>query len=78
MGSYMWVISPLIRVISIVTLLITPLITTHEPSSKGLGFGNPRARRSLSKGASFGDPVSVEGGSLQRASCDSQSILFRV
>ena len=27
------VISPLIRCISIVTLLITPLITTHEPPS---------------------------------------------
>ena len=27
------VISPLIRVLSIVTLLITPLITTHEPPS---------------------------------------------
>ena len=33
MGSYKWVISPLIGVISIVTLLITPLITTHEPPS---------------------------------------------
>ena len=30
------VISVLIWVISIVTLLITPLITTHEPPSKGL------------------------------------------
>ena len=28
------VISPLIWVISIVTLLITPLITTHEPPSR--------------------------------------------
>ena len=28
------VISPLIRVISIVTLLITPLITTREPPSR--------------------------------------------
>ena len=29
------VISPLIRVISIITLIITLLITTHEPPSKG-------------------------------------------
>ena len=28
------VISPLIRVITIVTLLITPLISTHEPPSR--------------------------------------------
>ena len=28
------VISPLIRVISIATLVITPLITTHEPPSR--------------------------------------------
>ena len=28
------VISPLILVITIVTLLITPLITTHEPPSR--------------------------------------------
>ena len=32
------VINPLIRVISKVTLLITPLITTHEPPSRALGF----------------------------------------
>ena len=31
MGSYKWVISPLIWLISIVTLIITPFITTHEP-----------------------------------------------
>ena len=30
------VISELIWVVSIVTLLITPLFTTHEPPSKGL------------------------------------------
>ena len=30
------VISPLIWVISIVTLLITLLVTTHEPPSRGL------------------------------------------
>ena len=30
---YKWVISPLIWVISIVTLLITLLLTTHEPPS---------------------------------------------
>ena len=29
------VISPPIGVITIVTLIITPLITTHEPPSKG-------------------------------------------
>ena len=29
-----WVISPLIWVIIMVTLLITPLITTHEPPSR--------------------------------------------
>ena len=34
MGSYSGVISPPIRVISMATLLITPLITTHEPPSK--------------------------------------------
>ena len=32
------VISPLIRFISVVTLLIAPLITTHEPPSRGSGF----------------------------------------
>ena len=32
------VINPLIRVISKVTLLITPLITTHESPSRALGF----------------------------------------
>ena len=32
-------ISPLIWVISIVTLLITQLITTHEPPSRASGFG---------------------------------------
>ena len=30
------VISPLIGLITIVTLLITPLITTHEPPSRGI------------------------------------------
>ena len=29
-----WAISPLIWVISIITLLITPLITSHEPLSR--------------------------------------------
>ena len=33
------VISPLIWVTSIVTLLITPLIPTHEPPSRVLKFG---------------------------------------
>ena len=33
MGSYKWVISPLIWIVSIVTLLITLLITAHEPPS---------------------------------------------
>ena len=37
-GSLKWVISPLIWVISIVTPLMTPLITTHEPPSGFLGF----------------------------------------
>ena len=37
MGSYKGVRSPLIWVISIVTLLITLLITTHEPPSKPVG-----------------------------------------
>ena len=32
------VISPLSKVISIVTLFITLLITTHEPPSRGQGF----------------------------------------
>ena len=35
MGSYKWVISPLIWAIIIVTLLITLLTTTHEPPSRG-------------------------------------------
>ena len=44
-GSYNWVISPPIWAITIVTLLITLLITTHEPPSRSgacgfwLGFG---------------------------------------
>ena len=33
MGSYEWVTSPLILVMIMATLLITPLITTHEPPS---------------------------------------------
>ena len=33
MGSYKWVTSPLIWVITIVARLITSLITTHEPPS---------------------------------------------
>ena len=33
------VISPLIWVITIATLQITPLVTTHEPSSRVLGLG---------------------------------------
>ena len=38
MGSYKWVvISPLIGVITIVTLIITPLISTHEPPSMDCG-----------------------------------------
>ena len=32
------VISPLIWVVCIVTPLVTLLITTHEPPSRGLGF----------------------------------------
>ena len=35
MGSYKWVISPLIWAISIVTLLIT----AHEPPNRAPGFG---------------------------------------
>ena len=35
MGSYKWAISPLVAVTIIVTLLITPLITTHEPLNTG-------------------------------------------
>ena len=34
MGSYTWGYKSLIWVISIVTLLITLLITTHEPPSR--------------------------------------------
>ena len=33
MGSYKWVIGPLIGVRRITTSLITPLITTDEPAS---------------------------------------------
>ena len=35
MGSYKWAYKALIWVVSIVTLLITLLITTHEPPSRG-------------------------------------------
>ena len=35
MGSYKWGYSPLIGVVSIVTLLVTPLLTTHDSPSKG-------------------------------------------
>ena len=35
------VISPLIGVISIVTLLIAPLISTHEPPSRVWGLAKP-------------------------------------
>ena len=45
MGSYKGVISPLIRVISIVTLLITLLFTTHEPRSRVQGFNSLSLRR---------------------------------
>ena len=38
------VISPLIRVVSITTLVITPLITTHEPPSTEC-FASRRSRR---------------------------------
>ena len=38
------VISPLIWVLNIVTLLITPLKTTHEPPSK---YGNPYRSRKV-------------------------------
>ena len=38
MGSYKWLISPLIWVISIVTLLITLLTTTREPPSRCFGI----------------------------------------
>ena len=38
-GSWV-VISPLLWLLSILTLLIAPLITTHEPPSRGLrGLG---------------------------------------
>ena len=53
MGSYKWVISPLIWLISIVTLIITPFISTHEPpSSWGLrrgcsGVGFREGRKSM-------------------------------
>ena len=49
MGSYSGVTSPLIWVISIVTLLITPLITTHEPPSTMTGsHGDSDAREATS------------------------------
>ena len=35
------VLSPLIWVITVVTLLLTPFITTPEPPSRGLGSGFP-------------------------------------
>ena len=46
------VISPLIGVITIVTLVITPLITTREPpsrSSESLNPDHPKLRTSYSK-----------------------------
>ena len=42
------VISPLIWVITIVTLLITPLITTHEPPSRVCGSGGRGGTRPIS------------------------------
>ena len=38
-GSYKWGYKFLTWVISIVTLLITPLITTHEPPSNAVSMG---------------------------------------
>ena len=50
MGSYVsGVISPLIWVITIVTLLITPLITTHGPPS-GVCCGRVPAKRTFLPG----------------------------
>ena len=48
MGSYKLIsplMSPLIGVITIVTLITTPLITSHEPPSRASGFrrGSGRA-----------------------------------
>ena len=43
------VISPLIWVITIVTLLITPLITNHEPPSRALGLRRAMPPRTTEK-----------------------------
>ena len=47
MGSYKWGYNSLIRVISLVTLLITPRITTHEPPSRveNMAFGTEQAHQ---------------------------------
>ena len=46
MGSYKGGISPLIGVITIVTLLITPNLTTHEPPSS---YSHEKRQEELTK-----------------------------
>ena len=50
MGSYKWVISPLIWLISIVTLIRTPFITTHLKETTGGEFRVYRASIRLLQG----------------------------
>ena len=64
MGSYSGIIGPLIWVITIVTLLITPLITTHEPPSRGgrvegLGFSGGLNPEPLGRAISSRGPKQI-------------------
>ena len=61
------VISPLRRVKSIVTLLITPLITTHEPPSRGR---NSWDRVLIPPRGTFQETVSAGSGSLLQTVAD--------
>ena len=62
-GSWV-VISPLSRVISIVTLLITPLITTHEPPSTNQRQEIPKHRASWRDQSLQGLGLSVIRGQM--------------
>ena len=53
MGSYKWGYKSLTWVISRVTLLITPLITTHEPPSSTQGKKKNVAKRPASLPRNF-------------------------
>ena len=46
-------------VISIVTLLITPVITTHEPPSRGLGFSSVLYRGNFESASSGSEDLTL-------------------